>query len=139
MMNDPERNLALAHDDEIGAHGLQMIDLGVGMSPRDNLDTRVGGTRLLHDLSRFEGFRYRNQQISSAGEIGGFEGIGTRGISDDGLEMALAKPGDDIVGVLDDEKRLIALLHGLGNNAADATIADEDGMARQLRGDRRCG
>ncbi len=55
-------------------------------------------------------FRYRNQQISCAAEIGGFQDIGTCGVSNDGLEVALAQLRNDIVRVLDNEKRRLLVL-----------------------------
>ena len=106
VMNYSERNLALPHDDEVGAERPQMLDFGIGMSTRDDLDARIGGASLLHDLPCFECFRYRYQQISRAAEIGGFQDIGTCGISNDGLEVTLAQLRNDIVRILDNEERL---------------------------------
>ncbi len=133
VMNDSERNLPLAHDDEIGAERLQVLDFGIGMRPCDDLDARIGGASLLHDLTCFECFRYRNQQIACAAEIGGFQDIGTCGVSNDGLEITLAQLRNDIVRILDNEERLTALLQGIGNNAADAAMADKYCMTGQTR------
>ena len=91
---------------------LQMLDLGVRMRARDDLDARVGGARLLHDLSGLEGVRNRDEQIPGAGEIGGLQHVGTRGIADDRLDLALAKLRDDLVGILDDEERLVCSASG---------------------------
>lgn len=95
------------------------------MSPCDNPDPRVGGARLLHDLPCLECFRYRNQQIPGGTEIGRFQDIGTCGIANDGLEVALSKSCNDMVRILDDEEGLAAPLQGIGHDAARPTMADE--------------
>lgn len=134
VMDDSERDLALAHDDAIGAHRLQVLDLGVRMGACDDVDGWIGGTRLLHDLPCLEGFRYRDQQMPGAGQIGQLQNFGTRSVSGHGLEPSLPKLLEDAVRILDDEERLTARLQGIGNDAADAPIADKDRVTSQARG-----
>src|SRR5215212_3568430 len=44
------RELALAHDDTVGAASLQIFDFLVGVGAREDVERRIGAARLLHDL-----------------------------------------------------------------------------------------
>src|SRR6185436_18221349 len=73
FFDHPARDFPLAHDDHIRPQPLQMFDLGVRMRARDDPDMGVGGARLLDDLSRLEGLRNGNDDVSAFGQSRGLE------------------------------------------------------------------
>ena len=63
------RDLVLAHDDQIGAAALQVLDFSVGMGARDNLDLRVCRSPLLDDLPGLKSIGNGDQKATRFGQI----------------------------------------------------------------------
>ena len=122
------RNLPFAEHDMIGPKLLEVLDLGVGMGARHDLDAGIGGARRLQEVAGLEGVRDGADQALGAAEIGRREQAALAGVAEDDLDTVRAQALRSAVPLLDDEERLAALLQRLPDQAADTAIADEDGV-----------
>jgi hypothetical protein len=59
-----------AHDYEIGAVALQVLNLSIGMSAPDDLDFRVRRARLLDNLPNLKPIRDGDQEATRLSQIG---------------------------------------------------------------------
>ena len=78
-------DLVLAHDHVRGAVLHEVLDLGLGMRPRDDRQRRVELARLLDDLAALERIRDRDQDAARRSEIGGPDDVGIGAVAGDGL------------------------------------------------------
>lgn len=101
------------------------------MGARDDVEARLGGARLLNDLAGFKAVRDRNDQMIGLAKIGALEDLRLRRVANDNLRAGFAEHDDCLLRVLHDDERPVAVVQRLRHEAADATISDKDGVARQ--------
>jgi len=89
----------------------------------------IGGTGQKRDAAGFEGVGNGEDQPLGACRIGGGENIFLGGIADHGLDAVRLQPRHGLVGILDDQERLVGLSQGDADQAADPAITDQDGVA----------
>lgn len=65
----PPRDLDFAHDNQIGAAALQVLDFSIRMSARDDLDFWVYRSPLLDDLAGLKPVRNRDQKATCFGQV----------------------------------------------------------------------
>ena len=116
-----------------------MFDLGVRMRARDDPDIGVGGAGLLDDLSRLEGLRNGNDDVSAFGQSCGLENFGLRGIAHQRFDAALPEFADRAVRSLDHEERQLLLLQVIADDVSDPAVTDQDRVIRQVRDRDRLG
>ena len=71
ILDHGPRDLELAHDHGRGAVLLQVKHLLLGMGPGNDEQIGIGGARLHHRLTAFEGLGDRHQEATGRGEVGG--------------------------------------------------------------------
>src|SRR5262245_43218715 len=89
MITDATRDLPLFHDGQIRTALAQVLDLGIGMRTRDDVEACVRRATLLDELSAFERSRNGAEQPARAGNVCGLQQAGLRRISGDHLDSAL--------------------------------------------------
>ncbi len=133
-VNHSHGDFSLAHDDGIGAVLFQLVDFSVRMGAGDDqrsTGSRCGRTRQRGTLRRHSGWQspgcarredWRDRSTSRGA-----------GIAENRLNALPSKLFDPLFGILDDQERRARRLKVLTDDAADAAVADEDGVAGKRR------
>src|SRR6266849_4037764 len=132
MLQHRAGDLALAHDYRIGAMLQQMVDLGVEMRPRDDVESRIGCARLLDDLAGLEGVRDRYQQQPRRAEVGGGEHALIGSITVQYGDCRGLQLLDHIGGVFDDQQPPPPFAQCRADYPADPAITDQHRMAAEI-------
>jgi len=134
-LEDGTRDLALAHNDRIGAMFEQMIDLCIEMGTGDDLKRRVRKPCLFDDLACLEPVRDRYNQHVRTRDICRREDRALGGVALDHLHMLVMQTLDNIARVLDDDQRPTVMEQTLAHDFADATAAHDHGVTGLGRDD----
>jgi hypothetical protein len=116
----PPRDLVFAHDDEIGAVALQVLNLSIGMSARDDLDLRVRRAPLLDNLPSLKPIRDGDQEAARLSQIGRSVHLRRGGVALDRFDAESPQFLDQLLLVLDDQERLLLALQLLTHATPDA-------------------
>ena len=122
----PPRDLVFAHDDEIGAVALQVLNLSIGMSARDDLDLRVRRAPLLYNLPSLKPIRDGDQEAPRFSQIGRSDHLRRGGVAPDRFDAASPQFLDQLLSVLDDQERQLLALQLLTHATPDAPETDQD-------------
>ena len=124
-------DLALAHDDFVGAEIVEVAHLLIRMRPRDDLQVRIEPARLLDRLPGLERIGDGDQQRRGAGDIGECQRLPARRIADHHLDAGGVRRSDTLLGILDEDERRALPRETVGDHRADAAIADQHGVMRE--------
>ena len=122
-------DLMLAHHHERRAVTLEIVDLLLGMRPRDDRQSRVDGARLLHHLAALEGVGNGHQQAARlAADWRPGSRPGSAALPSIASMPSLRGARPPLLVVLDDEQRHVLLAQGGADIAADPAMADQHHM-----------
>ena len=124
-----QADLALAHDDLVGTQIAQVVDLLVRMGAGDDQQMRVELARLLDRLAGLERVGDGDDERAGGLDIGEGERVRGGGIAHHDLDAGVVGGGEALLGVLDQDERRALPLEAIGDDGADAAVADEDGVA----------
>src|SRR5260221_1160518 len=134
VLGHTTRDLPFADDDEVRAVLLQVVDLGVGMRPRDDLQTRIGDAAMLDEIAVLERIWNGADQPARRGDVRCLDKPRLTGISRNDLDPSRPQPIDHLLTLLDHQQWLARVLQHLADEAPDTPVADEDGVAGKRRG-----
>ena len=103
-----------------------MVNLGVGMSARGNLNARIGNPCLVHYLPRLKSILNRNNDVVSRAWIGRSQDIRAGRISRYRLNVLVPQVGKRTIRGIDNKVRPTAYLEGRCDDAADPSATNEN-------------
>ncbi|MCY1287514.1 hypothetical protein D9M68_439840 [compost metagenome] len=121
-------DLAFAHDHQVRAVLFEVVHFGVEVRAGDDVQLGVGRPRVAGDAAGLEAVGNGDQQPARRFDVGQLQHLRIGGVADHHGEAALAQFGGLLALVLDHHQRHPGLAQPRADQAADAAVADEDGV-----------
>ena len=109
----------------VGTVLLQMLGFLIGVRARDDRQHRIECFRLRDHLAAFERIRNGDEKAPGAWNIGGLKDVGIRGVAVNHLDAGLTRLQRSGPDFLDQDKRNLLVLEVAGDDAPDASVADQ--------------
>src|SRR5262245_28399504 len=131
MVDHGMGDLALAHDDDVGAVVAKVLDLRVEMGAGDDLNAGVRGAGLHDDLAGLEGFRDGDEETPRPVETGGLGYLGAGGVGIEGFKALGAGLFRRLATLLDYQQWMAPAAQALGDDPPDPAEADHHIVATE--------